>query len=273
MSEPGFTWSELTKLTPWGPIVYQTNEVTSVFDLAWSTLELDKAPPWTSLLAESQTHGRGRQGRKWVSPVGHVYAAIKLPNQRPFEGTLASVALGFALTQALRDEGVEVGLKWPNDLLTPLGKAGGILLENRKGALVAGIGLNLGSSPFPSELRDPLAPPAAAFPARLGSPKELWPRLAKNILIRYNDDFLARDPDWARTFCALAEKSLAGLGQVVTIHQPVAEPRVSGLSLTGRLMGLAPSGALRVEGPDGEISVWSGTLTLPNRARDAWPHD
>jgi BirA family biotin operon repressor/biotin-[acetyl-CoA-carboxylase] ligase len=271
MASPHIT--VLTALAPEGPFVYQVGEVSSALDVAWAMVERGEFAPWSSLLAISQTQGRGRQGRVWASPPGHVYAAFRLPPQRPFEGTLASVALGFSLVQAFRDEGQEIWLKWPNDLLIPQGKAGGILLESRKGAVLAGIGLNIGSSPFPPDQRDPQAPPPAAFPGRLGPPEKLWPRLAKNVLLRYNRDFLAGDPDWARTFCALAEKSLAGLGGAVTVLQPVAEPRSSSPALTGILTGLSPSGALRVEGPDGEATVWSGTLILPNRSRDAYPHD
>ncbi|MDR2422213.1 MAG: biotin--[acetyl-CoA-carboxylase] ligase [Deltaproteobacteria bacterium] len=261
--------ARLTTLTPHGPVVYQVGDVASVLDVAWERVELGELPPWASILARSQSKGRGRQGRAWASPPGHVYAALRLPPQAPFEGTLASVAVGFALVQAFRDEGVAVSLKWPNDLLTSQGKAGGILLENRKGAVVAGIGLNVGFSPFPPDQRDPNAPPPSAFPESLGPPERLWPRLAKNVLLRYNNELPARDPDWARNFCAQAEKCLAGLGGAVVIHQPVADPRPASPSLTGILAGLAPSGALRVEGPDGECLVWSGTLTLPSRARDA----
>ncbi|MDR1606816.1 MAG: biotin--[acetyl-CoA-carboxylase] ligase [Deltaproteobacteria bacterium] len=273
MSASQYELWPLGSLVPDGPLVYQTGEVSSVLDVAWARLDQELATPWSSILAKSQTQGRGRFGRSWASPEGHVYAALRLPNQRPFEGTMASVALGYALAQAFRAEGVDVRLKWPNDLLTQEGKAGGILVENRRGALVAGLGLNLGQSPFPLELRDPLAPPPAAFPERLGPPADLWLRLAKNLFLRYNDDFLAKDPDWARTFSSLAEKSLLGLGQKVTIHEPVAEPRVTTPHLTGILTGLAPSGALIIEGPLGEVAVWAGTLTWPNRARDVWPQN
>jgi BirA family biotin operon repressor/biotin-[acetyl-CoA-carboxylase] ligase len=248
------------------PPVIHLNEVTTVLDLAWEMVEKDELPFWGSILAKSQTQGRGQKGRVWVSPPGHVYAAFRLPPTPPFSGSLASVALGFALVEALKDEGVMVLLKWPNDLLVPEGKAGGILLENRKGTLIAGIGLNLGFSPFPADQRDPEAPLPAAFPLNLGPPEELWLRLAKNVMCRYNCDFPARNSDWARSFCSLAEKSLAGLGQVVTIRQPVTEPRSDRSFLTGTLAGLAPSGALRLVGPEGESAVWSGTLILPNTA-------
>ncbi|MDR1871075.1 MAG: biotin--[acetyl-CoA-carboxylase] ligase family protein [Deltaproteobacteria bacterium] len=253
------------------PPVIHLGEVTTVLDVAWEMAAKDALPIWGSILAKSQTQGRGRQGRVWVSPPGHVYAALRLPLKPPFSGSLASVALGYALVEALRAEGVDLLLKWPNDLLTPEGKAGGILLENRKGALIAGIGLNLGASPFPPEEREPYAPLPAALPIRLGPPEELWLRLAKNVMFRYNGDFPAKDSDWARNLCSLAEKSLAGLGEVVTIDQPVTEPRSDRPALTGTLAGLAPSGALRLVGPDGESAVWSGTLILPNRARRESP--
>jgi BirA family biotin operon repressor/biotin-[acetyl-CoA-carboxylase] ligase len=255
----------LTTLSPNGPVVYWVDEVSSSLDVAWELVDADAdgLSPFSSILAKSQTQGRGRQGRTWASPPGHVYAAIRLPFKEPFLGTLAPIALGFALTQAFREEGVEVFLKWPNDLLVKEGKAGGILLENRKGALIAGVGLNLGAPPVLPVERDPYAPPAAAFPLELGPPEKLWPRLAKNVMLRYNSDIPARDPDWARNFLALAEKRLAGLGREVTILQPVAEPRSNSPALTGTLTGLAPSGALRLKVNGGESLIWSGSLILP----------
>ncbi|MDR1084368.1 MAG: biotin--acetyl-CoA-carboxylase ligase [Deltaproteobacteria bacterium] len=240
--------------------------VSSVLDVAWDLCKNDRLGPWSSVLAPSQTKGRGRHGRAWASPPGHVYAALRLPLECPFEGTLAPMALSLGLVLAFRDLGCEsVKIKWPNDLLVPQGKAGGILLENRLGAVMAGIGLNLGQSPFPAGLRDPAAPPPAAFPAELGPPSALWPKLANYIRILYNKKFPERDPDWARNICALAEKNLAGMDRPVTVRDPVAEPRTSDTVLAGRLLGLAPSGALLLDGPAGKTIVWSGTLILPNQ--------
>ena len=84
------------------------------------------------ILAERQTAGRGRRGRKWVSPFAdNLYYSLVLRidgGMRQVEGL--SLAVGLAVLRALRDMGVlEAGLKWPNDLLVGDKKIAGILLE------------------------------------------------------------------------------------------------------------------------------------------------
>ncbi|HEX5305064.1 MAG TPA: biotin--[acetyl-CoA-carboxylase] ligase [Dyella sp.] len=103
------------------------------------------------VFAETQTAGRGRRGRAWLSPPGlNLYVSCL----KRFDGGLAglsglSLAVGVIVLRALAALGVSgAGLKWPNDLLTPQGKLAGILVElsgEYQGpcAAVIGIGLNL----------------------------------------------------------------------------------------------------------------------------------
>ncbi len=84
------------------------------------------------VLAERQTAGRGRRGRKWVSPFAeNIYYSLVLRmdgGMRQLEGL--SLVVGLAVLNALRDVGVSgVGLKWPNDVLVGNKKIAGILLE------------------------------------------------------------------------------------------------------------------------------------------------
>ncbi|MPR04019.1 bifunctional biotin--[acetyl-CoA-carboxylase] ligase/biotin operon repressor BirA [Pseudomonas sp. MAFF 212408] len=84
------------------------------------------------VLAEQQTAGRGRRGRKWVSPFAqNVYYSLVLRVEgglRQLEGL--SLVVGLAVMQALRAVGVkDVALKWPNDVLVGKKKIAGILLE------------------------------------------------------------------------------------------------------------------------------------------------
>ncbi|UWF48790.1 bifunctional biotin--[acetyl-CoA-carboxylase] ligase/biotin operon repressor BirA [Pseudomonas sp. N3-W] len=84
------------------------------------------------VLAERQTAGRGRRGRKWVSPFAeNIYYSLVLRiegGMRQLEGL--SLVVGLAVMHALREQGVAgVGLKWPNDLLVGQKKIAGILLE------------------------------------------------------------------------------------------------------------------------------------------------
>ena len=84
------------------------------------------------VLAEQQTAGRGRRGRKWVSPFAqNVYYSLVLRIEgglRQLEGL--SLVVGLAVMQALRESGVQgAALKWPNDVLVADKKIAGILLE------------------------------------------------------------------------------------------------------------------------------------------------
>jgi len=84
------------------------------------------------ILAERQVSGRGRRGRKWVSPFAeNLYYSLVLRidgGMRQLEGL--SLVVGLAVLQALRNFGVSsAGLKWPNDVLVANKKVAGILLE------------------------------------------------------------------------------------------------------------------------------------------------
>ena len=107
-------------------------------------------PPFV-VLAEQQTAGRGRRGRKWVSPYAqNLYYSLVLRIEgglRQLEGL--SLVVGLAVMQALRESGVQgAALKWPNDILVGNKKISGILLElvGDPGDIchvVLGIGINV----------------------------------------------------------------------------------------------------------------------------------
>lgn len=157
--------------------MYLAGASTSSLDLAHALVAAGALPEWGSVVALTQSAGRGQLRRNWVSPSGNMYAALRLPLRGVFASEAAALAVGALLADGLDAAGCQVSLKWPNDLLqydeAPAGsgwrKVGGILLEERGGALIAGIGINLISAPDSTLLRE-----AHAFPAgRLRSPKAL----------------------------------------------------------------------------------------------------
>ncbi|MDO9106500.1 MAG: bifunctional biotin--[acetyl-CoA-carboxylase] ligase/biotin operon repressor BirA [Methylovulum sp.] len=101
--------------------------------------------------AETQTAGKGRRGRQWVSPFGsNIYLSILWRFQQGYAGTAGlSLAIGVAVIRALRQLHIhDVGLKWPNDIYSQGKKLGGILIEiagetDGPCAAVIGLGLNL----------------------------------------------------------------------------------------------------------------------------------
>lgn len=158
---------------------------TSTFDVAWNLVARKALPVWGAVMAVSQTQGRGQLRREWISPKGNLYGTIRLPLDCVFSETSAAVLVGALMAQSLRKLGVTVKLKWPNDLVAVdadgrWGKVGGILLEERHGELLAGIGLNILSSPPDSMLRQNSACPALNF-SGLGKEKPFLPLMTGMI--------------------------------------------------------------------------------------------
>ncbi len=106
--------------------------------------------PPTLLLAESQSAGHGRSGRSWHSPPGGLYLTwIRCDLPESIFSRLPMVAAAAALA-SLRETGAEVGLKWPNDLVSGSRKLGGLLLHTRRangGWCVVSLGLNVAGTP------------------------------------------------------------------------------------------------------------------------------
>ncbi len=108
------------------------------------------SPEGTIVLTETQTNGKGRLGRKWISPEGNIYLSIILrpkilPSEAPLITLMAAVASASALRNALN---IGVNIKWPNDIILDGKKVGGILTEmnsetDRVNYIVIGIGVNV----------------------------------------------------------------------------------------------------------------------------------
>jgi BirA family biotin operon repressor/biotin-[acetyl-CoA-carboxylase] ligase len=120
------------------------------------------------LIAENQTAGRGRAGRSWLSSAaGSLTFSLAWKFERgPQQLAGLPLAVGVALAETLARLGVQVQLKWPNDLLKDGDKLAGILIETQGAAAggtwaVIGIGLNL---VLPDELEQAIGRPAAALP-------------------------------------------------------------------------------------------------------------
>jgi BirA family biotin operon repressor/biotin-[acetyl-CoA-carboxylase] ligase len=106
--------------------------------------------------AEHQSAGRGRRGRIWEAEPGSSLLVSVVRRPVP---PLVTLAAGVAAAEACEEvAGVAATLKWPNDVMTPEGKVGGILSELVGDAVVVGLGLNV-------DWRSPLPPGGAALGA------------------------------------------------------------------------------------------------------------
>ena len=148
---PGLPWTDLVCLA----VTDSTNRV------AMEMAE-NGAKHGTVVVADAQTAGRGRMGRRWVSPAGkNLYVSLLLrPSVPTVDATRLALVAGVALADAVEAVGVPASLKWPNDLYCGGRKAAGILAEMASDPdgvrhVVIGVGLNVNmeEADFPPDLR------------------------------------------------------------------------------------------------------------------------
>lgn len=108
--------------------------------------------PGTVVIAAQQTAGRGQWGRQWYSPTGGLYLSVAIaPNLPVAYSHQLTLCSAWGIAMALRDRGIPVELKWPNDLILEGRKLGGILTEtkvfqNQITQAVVGVGINWANS-------------------------------------------------------------------------------------------------------------------------------
>lgn len=228
---------------------------------------LDDAPPPPGAvdvcIAEFQTAGRGRHGRRWNAPFG---AALCLSAgwhfaESPPDLPALTLAVGVAAARALeRTARVRPALKWPNDLVLDERKLGGILVELDAEAhgpchIVAGIGINVA---LPEELLETvsdwprgavdLAAACAAPPTRAALAAALIAELAAAFATFAEHGFAAFADDWRR--------------DDYLRDRPVRVATAAG-ALDGVARGIDADGALRIERADGALMrVVSGDISV-----------
>jgi len=105
----------------------------------------DDAEEGAVAVAEEQTEGRGRLGRKWEAPAGTsvLVSVLLLPAVDAARLPELSLVAGGAVTEAILEvTGIEPTIKFPNDVLIGGRKVAGILAESSDGRVVLGIGVN-----------------------------------------------------------------------------------------------------------------------------------
>ena len=240
-----------------GPI-YHFESTASTNDAA-KVLGAQGAVEGTLVVAETQTAGRGRLGRHWLSPPGlGIYASLLLrpplpPNELPQITLSTAVSVVRALTRAV---GVTPGIKWPNDLMLKGKKLGGILTEMETESdqiryLVVGLGLNVNNPDFPPEL-------AGQATSLLKAEGRRFSRLS--ILQAWLEEFEALYMRFlAHGFPEILEEwkqHSVTLGKYVAVRQG---PR----QVEGLAMEVSADGSLVLETARGEeVKVTSGEITL-----------
>jgi len=124
-------------------------------------LGFDGAPHGTLVIADLQTAGRGRMQRSWESnPGDSILMSLLLRPEKlpPMQATGIVLIAAIAAAMACRDEGADVSIKWPNDLIANGKKISGMLLDMALSGefvdfAIAGIGINIKSFPYAEDLK------------------------------------------------------------------------------------------------------------------------
>ena len=235
-------------LQPWGfpgreNRIHCHEAVDSTMTLA-RQLAREDCPEFTVVTADRQTGGRGRLGRVWHSSPGGLYFTIVLRPALPAPlSALTTFAAGLTWARLLQEDyGIEVGLKWPNDLLVRERKLSGMLSEmEAQGELVTfvniGVGLNVSNDPTGEE-------PNAVSLFQITGKK--IPR--RDLLAGFLDRFERRMADLHGLDTIIAEwKPFAA-----TLNRPVKIVTIRD-SIEGIARDVDDSGALLVELSDGSI--------------------
>jgi BirA family biotin operon repressor/biotin-[acetyl-CoA-carboxylase] ligase len=140
----------LLKTETFGKVIHYFDETGST-NTVLSRLAQSGASEGTTVIADKQTSGKGRLGRKWVSPPGvNLYMSVLFrPSIPAWESPLLTLLASIAITETIKKTGVRnTSIKWPNDVQIEGKKAAGVLTEmeprgDRVDYIVAGIGVNI----------------------------------------------------------------------------------------------------------------------------------
>lgn len=218
------------------------------------------APEGLLVLAEEQTAGRGRRGRRWQAPYGSSLLASLLlrPTSLAPERAFALTAMaGLAIGQAVaRETGLQPDLKWPNDLLLAGRKVCGILVELEGGAgrlewAIVGWGLNVNAVFEDVDL----AEWATSLAQEAGRPFARGPLLRaclEQLEARYGE---VRAGHVERVWAAWRAR-------LSTLGRPVEVTAAEG-AFSGQALDVAPDGALLVRREDGNtVRVVAGDVSV-----------
>lgn len=207
------------------------------------------------IVADTQTKGRGRNGRAWSSPRGNLHASLLLIDPAPPHkvaelGFVAGVAAAHALREILRGD-QHVAIKWPNDVLYDGAKLCGILLESSslpdgRLACAAGVGINCRAHPANTPYKATDLAVVTGYPV---APSRMFAQLSTAIahwldVWAEGAGFEAIRAEW---LCLAA-----GLGTWISVARPsqTIEGMFQTIDATGRLILEQTSGAIAIEAGD-----------------------
>lgn len=247
--------------------IFHYQKETESTNLEAKKLAAEGVPEGAVIVADTQSAGRGRLGRTWVSPAGKnlYFSLILRPSVVSLRIPQITLLVAAAIHQAICDlyPSIEAGVKWPNDILAGGRKLCGVLCEMQSEPglthfVVVGIGINVNQDDFPEELQDK----ATSLKLETG---ECFSRsrLLATVLNRFEDLYhnWQREDDLGFILPYLERYSLLQ-GKEVCIDQFSRQ-------ITGKVCGIARGGELVVQTEEGvELKISSGEASL----RKAYTH-
>lgn len=214
-------------------------------------------PSGTVWAARTQTAGRGRMDRKWVSSSGGnlLFSLFYRTRSGLDQWPSLSMAMSIAIDEMLHNFSVQSNLKWPNDIHVRGRKIAGLLAERASDdGVVIGVGLNINMT---AEEMVPIDQPATSLKNETRtewSVEEVLTVLLSHHVTPWFDRWEVGG------FSGLRERWIQGCGG---LHRPISV-RDGVNRLHGTLEGFGEKGELLLRLPDGVIqTVWAGEVIVP----------
>lgn len=221
------------------------------------------APEGTVIIAETQTGGKGRLGRTWISPKGNLYLSVILRPQIPtHKAPLITLVGAVAVASAIRKLcSVQAAIKWPNDILISGKKVAGLLTEMsaepdriRHIALGIGVDVNMELQELPPDVR--LNATTLAIEAGAKIDRKLLLQQILQELEHWYSVFLTSEAavlrEWEQLNMTVGSRvTISGMGEVF-------EGLAQGIDHEGRLMVALDDNTVRIVAA-GDVTIVKGS--------------
>lgn len=224
----------------------------------------ENAPDGTVVVSEEQGGGKGRLSRSWFSPKqkGLWFSVILRPGFLPQEAPKCTLMVAVAIVKAVKRFGIDLGIKWPNDILYDGKKLNGTLTEmsaemERINYVVIGTGINVNVMPedFPDDVKD-IATSLAIIKGEKMSRIEIFKAVLEELDLLYNrvlkEGFAPMFDEWRKYSVTLGmDVNVIGVGE----HE----------SFSGKASDIDEDGALLIETEKGIRKVLAGDVSIRPR--------
>lgn len=212
------------------------DKISSTQAYAHELISKGVAADHTAISAESQTAGRGRYRRVWVSPRGNLYVSFVFYIEE--RDPRLSYAVAVAIAEALTSFGIKPSIKWPNDILIQGKKVSGVLIEYSKDFVIIGIGINIKSNPNVAKYETTKLDEYVKI-----SKSELLASLMKSLDVWMKRDFSIVRKKWMEL--------AAGLNEIIKYRGRMVE-----------LMGINEDGALVLRNGSEYIMTYADEISI-----------